>query len=87
MSGSELPLWYPLANATDEQIDAWHRAEHPPFDEMREALPWLRSEAQLRGWLDAARDIEPEQVRNLMEWFPAIGQIPVPPKRLTVKED
>lgn len=75
-----LPAWYPLANATDAQITAWSRADRRPYDEMREALPWLKTEAQLDGWLDAVRDIDPATAARLAEFLPGLAKIPLPPR-------
>ena len=76
-SGSDLPDWYPLANATDQEIAAWLTADKPPYNEMRAALPWLSNEHQLEAWLDRLRKVEGTDASLLGNLIP----IPLPPRR------
>lgn len=82
----KLPPWYPLANATDDEIVGWAQADCPPYDEMRRALPWLTTKAQLDGWLNAAQNFDPENIERLAALLPGLAQIPLPPKRRVNKE-
>lgn len=79
-----LPDWYPLANATDEQIDAWLRLEQPPYEEMREALPWLSQLCEFDAWIASMRDLKAnvERGTKLSSAFPKLASIPSPPRRL-----
>ena len=81
MIGS-LPDWYPLANATDEEVDVWLSAETPPYDEMREALPWLDKTYQFDAWIEGTRDTRDRLAGTnwLAEAFPSIAMIPLPPR-------
>lgn len=79
----DLPDWYPLANASDAQIDRWLTAEKPPYEEMRGALPWLDQPYQFNAWIEGLRDArERVDCEQIADAFPAIGLIPLPPRRL-----
>lgn len=78
-----LPDWYPLANASDAQIDRWVSAEKPPYDEMREALPWLDHPCQFDAWIAGFREArERTDLGGIADAFPAIQLIPLPPRGL-----
>lgn len=79
-----LPLWYPLANATDQEIDGWLVSEVLPVAEMRQALPWLTERYQFQAWVDGLRSARAEFGRDgrLFEVFPRLASIPLPPRRL-----
>ena len=79
-----LPNWYPLANATDSEIDSWLAADEPPLEEMRAALPWLTEPYQLRAWVEGLRLARSEVERGIriVEVLPGVTAIPLPPRRL-----
>lgn len=78
---SELPDYYPIANASWEEKLSWLDAEQPPFDRMREAISWLDTEEQLGWWIEGLRDAiaHPERSEALAELLgPALDHIEVP---------
>lgn len=78
-----LPDWYPLANASDAQINGWLIAEKPPYEEMREALPWLDQPHQCEAWIEGLRDARKRSdLGGIADAFPATGLIPWPSRRL-----
>jgi len=77
----ELPDWYPLANASDAQIDQWLAMEKPPHDEMREALPWLNQPYQFDAWITGMREAR-AQIDLLADVLSTERIIPLPPRRL-----
>lgn len=79
---NELPEWYPLANATDNEIDAWLKADTSPYDEMQRALRWLKHPYQFNAWIGGVREGKAADIdhEKLLEFFPGIGSIPKPPK-------
>ncbi len=82
MSG-DLPDWYPLADATDKQIEPWLAVDTSPYQEMHDALPWLDHDYELNAWIASVRDLRKRT--NDGEWvktFPGIASMPLPPRRL-----
>lgn len=82
MSGP-LPAWYPLANASDEDIEDWLTAVQPPYEMMREALPWLSEVYQLDTWIAALRKARAdcEVDGRIGALFSDTISIPLPPRR------
>jgi hypothetical protein len=79
----DLPEWYPLANASDAQIDRWLAAEKPPYDEMRAALPWLDQPYQFDAWVVGIREARRRaDLGGIADAFSATRLIPLPPRRL-----
>jgi hypothetical protein len=80
----ELPEWYPLANATEDEIDGWLKADVPPYDEMQRALPWLKHPHEFDTWISGVREGNAANIDygRLLELFPGIGSIPKPPRWL-----
>lgn len=79
-----LPDWYPLANASDAQIDRWLSAKKPPYDEMRKARPWLDQPYQFDAWIAGIREArQGADLGGIADAFPAIRLIPRPPRRRT----
>ena len=83
LATDSLPDWYPFANARVDEIDGWLIAAHPPYEQMRDALPWLRSEDELGAWLAAAREAKVDLIdrEQLLKLLPGIEKIPMPPRR------
>lgn len=81
---SDLPEWYPLANATDDQIDAWLAADQPPYAEMRDALPWLDQQYQFDAWIKGVRETKAQIPDGewLATFLPGVALIPLPPRRI-----
>jgi hypothetical protein len=52
----ELPDHYPLANAPDKEVLSWAYATEPPYGRIREAAPWLRTDEQVRWYLEGLRE-------------------------------
>jgi len=74
----ELPDHYPLANAPDEEVLSWASAPVPPFERIREAAPWLKTDGQVRWYLEGLReaDANPNLVEAVGGLFgPALDQI------------
>lgn len=80
----ELPGWYPLANATDAEIDSWLAAANPSYDEMRKALPWLDEPGQLDAWISGVREgrAASSDENRCARMFANIRAVPFPPLRL-----
>lgn len=80
----ELPQWYPLANATDDEIGTWLAAAVPPYEEMREALPWYNHKYQFDAWIEGVREGRTADMgeNRLHELLPGIGTLPLPPRRI-----
>jgi len=77
----KLPDHYPVANASWEEKLSWLDASPPPFDRMREALPWLETDEQLGWWIEGMRDAisHPERSEALAELLgSALNRIKVP---------
>lgn len=80
---SALPEWYPLANATDEQIDAWLMAADPPYQEMRTALPWLDEKYQFDAWINGVREARSRMTDAGCGAISRVfADIPLPPRRV-----
>lgn len=78
----ELPEWYPLANATDDEIELWLAATSLPYPEMRAALPWLNERYEFDCWIEAVREGRKQMANRPGASFPEIGGLPLPPRRL-----
>lgn len=79
----DLPAWYPLANATDAQIDSWLTAENLPYAEMRDALPWRHKPYHFDAWtvgLHEARNAIGDGT-TISDILPGISLISLPPRR------
>ena len=78
----DLPDWYPLANATDEQIDRWLAADQLPYAEMRDALPWLDEQTGFDAWIKGLRSARAwvGGAEMIATAFPGIALIPLPPR-------
>lgn len=77
----DLPDHYPLANASWAEKDTWLAAEVPPYDRIREAAPWLRTDEQIRWYLDGLREAQadPTHAAAVAQLFgPALAQIKIP---------
>jgi hypothetical protein len=79
-STNTLPDWYPLANATDQEIECWLSSENLPVADMKRALPWLTEQYQFQAWVDGLRAARADY--QLSEVFPGIAAIPLPPRRI-----
>lgn len=82
-----LPDWYPLANATDGQIESWLRADQLPYAEMRDAIPWLNEQYQFNAWIKGLRSARAWAggAETLASALPGIALIPLPPRRLAAR--
>ena len=79
-----LPEWYPLANATDKEINSWLTATTPPYDEMRAALPWLDEAYQFDAWIAGLREARAQMIGIAFRKpiLAGVADIPLPPRRL-----
>lgn len=81
-TSNPLPGWYPLANATEAQIESWLVVGRPPYAEMRQALPWLSSENEFDAWLTGWREARQRGGNPLLPAvFDNVTAIPMPPHR------
>jgi hypothetical protein len=83
VADDSLPEWYPFANAPDKEIDGWLTAVQPPYDLMRDVLPWFRHEGEFDAWLASMRNAQafPTDRERLVKVLPGIAKIPMPPRR------
>ena len=74
----ELPDRYPLASASREEVISWAYAAKPPFELVRQAAPWLKTNDQVRWYCEGIREAleNPGLVKAVGELFgPALGEI------------
>jgi hypothetical protein len=74
----DLPDHYPLANAPREEVLSWARTDEPPYARIREAVPWLRTDDQIRWYCDGLREAlsNPDLVKAVGCLFgPALDEI------------
>lgn len=74
----ELPDHYPLANATRDEVLSWAAAAEPPYERIREAVPWLKTEDQIRAYREGLREAlaKPELAEAVGGLFgPALDKI------------
>ena len=74
----ELPDHYPLANASREEVLSWAAATEPPYDRIREAVPWLKTGDQIRSYCEGLREAlaNPDLVTAVHGLFgPALQEI------------
>lgn len=50
-----LPEHYPFADASDAEVRFWVGAGRPAYPRIREAAPWLKSDAEVEAYLAGLR--------------------------------
>jgi hypothetical protein len=74
----ELPDRYPLANASREEVLSWAAGTEPPYERIREAVPWLKTEDQIRSYCEGLQEAlaDPDLTRAVGDLFgPALDEI------------